>query len=67
LPLSRSGKPSELTWCIELDEGVLITIHILREEGERDTVNIGVKREDLEAGVRIFIKIPDQSLICLDL
>ena len=29
---------SELTWCIELHEGVLITIHILHVEEVRDTV-----------------------------
>jgi hypothetical protein len=39
---------SVLTWCIEVHEGVLITIHILHVEEERDTGNIGVvlKRRD---------------------
>jgi hypothetical protein len=41
-------EPSELTWCIELDEGVLVTIHILhvKENYERYSKHWSHKRRD---------------------
>jgi hypothetical protein len=48
---STCVEPSELTWCIELDEGVLVTIHILHVEEMRDTVLKSHERRDS----RIFI------------